>query len=56
MSRTYHTIPVPTGWSAEQAWEAISRGDLLTDPEPLWAAVVAEDGRFVRLLDVEETA
>lgn len=35
-------IPVPHGWSAEQAWEAIKRGDLLTDPEPGWAVVRVE--------------
>lgn len=49
-----HTIPVPRGWSPEQAWEAISRGDLLTDPEPCWAVVVVEAGRFVQLVDPEE--
>ena len=46
-----HTIPVPRGWSVEQAWEAISRGDLLTDPEPQgWANVEVVDGRMVRVL------
>lgn len=24
-----HTIPVPNGWSVEQAWEAIRRGEPL---------------------------
>jgi hypothetical protein len=24
-----HTIPVPKGWSTEQAWEALRRGDTL---------------------------
>lgn len=42
-----HTFPVPRGWSAEQAWHAICRGDLLTDPHPFWANVVVEDGRVV---------
>lgn len=46
-----HTIPVPRGWSPEQAWEAICRGDLLTDPEPQWANVLVKDGRFVELCD-----
>jgi hypothetical protein len=46
-----HTIPVPRGWSPEQAWEAISRGDLLTDPDPSWAVVKVVDGRFVKLFD-----
>lgn len=48
-----HTIPVPRGWSVEQAWEAISRGDLLTDPDPGWANIEVRDGRFVRVLPVE---
>lgn len=46
-----HTIPVPRGWTPEQAWEAIRRGDLLTDPEPLWANVVIRDGKFVELVE-----
>lgn len=29
---TVHTIPVPEGWSTEQAWEAIKRGDTLPPP------------------------
>lgn len=45
-----HTIPVPQGWSPEQAWEAIKRGDVLTDPEPAWANVRVVDGRFIELL------
>lgn len=48
-----HTIPVPRGWTPEQAWEAIRRGDLLTDPEPAWANVVVKDGRFVELIDAD---
>jgi hypothetical protein len=48
-----HTIPVPRGWTAEQAWEAISRGDRLTDPEPVWAHVLVVGGRFVELLEDE---
>lgn len=46
-----HTIPVPHGWTPEQAWEAIRRGDLLTDPEPWWANVLIRNGRFVELFD-----
>lgn len=42
-------IPVPRGWSPEQAWEAIKRGDVLTDPDPRWANVEVLDGRFVQL-------
>lgn len=50
-----HTIPVPRGCSIEQAWEAISRDVLLTDPCPRWANVeVDEDGRFVRVLPIED--
>lgn len=55
---TIHLIPVPPGWSIEQAWEAISRGDTLLYPagvEPLWANVETdENDRFVRILDIEE--
>lgn len=47
-----HVIPVPRGWSAEQAWEAIQRGDLLTDEQPSWSVVRAEAERFVRLIDL----
>lgn len=56
MTRAYHVIPVPRGWSVEQAWEAISRGDLLTDPEPDWGSVVVEDGRMVGLVEMEATS
>lgn len=28
-----HTIPVPHGWSVEQAWEHLSRGHLFTPAE-----------------------
>lgn len=51
-----HTIPVPRGWSPEQAWEAISRGETLFDKEPGWANVLVRDGRFVELLDKESRA
>jgi hypothetical protein len=47
MSSALHVIPVPQGWSPEQAWEAIKRGDLLTDPEPDWSIVRTENGRMV---------
>ena len=54
-SREIHTIPVPHGWSVEQAWEAISRGDLLTDPDPQgWANIEVCDGRMVRVLPMED--
>lgn len=51
MGTTIHTIPVPRGWSVEQAWEAIRRGDKLTDPEPSWVNIESLDGQFVRWLD-----
>ena len=49
-----HTIPVPRGWSAEQAWEAIRRGDSMPDPELVelhWANVLVQRGRLVYLYD-----
>ena len=46
--QTIHTIPVPAGWSVEQAWEAISRGDELpASPEGTWANVLVEADRLV---------
>ena len=39
-AKTLHTIPVPRGWSVEQAWEAIQRGDKLTDPHPDWVNIL----------------
>lgn len=54
MSVTIHVIPVPRGWSIEQAWEAIRRGDKLRHKRkrpPTWANVVADkDGNMVRVL------
>ena len=46
-----HTIPVPRGWSAEQAWQAIRDGILLKDPHPGWANIIVKEGRFVTLLE-----
>jgi hypothetical protein len=51
IKREIHTIPVPNGWSVEQAWEAIRRGDELTDPEPMWANVLIRDGNFAEVID-----
>ena len=48
-----HTIPVPEGWSAEQAWEAIRRGDQLPEPPQAWVNCEVKDGRFVRLIEPE---
>lgn len=53
MSVVIHTIPVPIGWSPEQAWEAIRRGDLLEHPEgePGWVNIqTGKDDRFLRVL------
>ena len=48
-----HTIPVPRGWSPEQAWEAIQRGEHfhtgVETPEPSWANVLILNGRFVQV-------
>jgi hypothetical protein len=47
---TIHTIPVPDGWSPEQAWEAIKRGDLpLPEPPQGWANIETVAGYYVRL-------
>lgn len=47
-----HVIPVPFGWSAEQAWEFISRGRKLTRRQQEridWAIIeVDSGGRFLR--------
>lgn len=49
MSDVVHTIPVPEGWSVEQAWEAISRGDKLpTQKGCSWANVIVRDGVRVK--------
>jgi hypothetical protein len=55
MSRI-HTIPVPHGWSIEQAWEAIKRGDLLPDDEgERWANVETDDNdKFIRVIEKEK--
>jgi hypothetical protein len=44
------TIPVPRGWSVEQAWEAISRGDELTDKNPFWANIRVKNGKFIEVI------
>jgi hypothetical protein len=47
---TIHTIPVPGGWSPEQAWEAIKRGDLpLPTPPKGWANIETVAGYYTRL-------
>lgn len=58
-----HTIPVPPGWSAEQAWECISRSERLPTNYPesacQWTSIRVEgytsEGEFVtggRLVEV----
>ena len=55
MSRAIHTIPVPHGMSAEQAWEMIQRGNKLKDLNPRWANIVTDEkGHFLHLLEVED--
>ena len=50
-----HTIPVPYGWSIEQAWEAISREDELLEQGESWAVVETDDkDRFIRIIEKEE--
>lgn len=51
-----HTIPVPPGWSPEQAWEAIKREDDLPEEEdPSWINVETDDqDRFVRFIYKDE--
>lgn len=46
-----HTIPVPFGWSPEQAWEAISRGNEITAEDVSWANVMVRDGVLVSWCD-----
>lgn len=49
-----HTIPVPRGWSPEQAWEAIRREDGLEVASiDGWANVLIENGKYVRLLHTD---
>jgi hypothetical protein len=51
-NETIHTIPVPDGWSIEQAWETIRRADILPSDIPVtWASIVVKDGH----IDVIET-
>lgn len=50
----YISIPVPRDWSVEQAWEAIRRGDDIKEPALWWAAILVEDGKFVRQIEYDE--
>lgn len=65
MTDCIHTIPVPPGWTPEQAWEQISRGELLPtdypESEQRWVSVEVADstiednrvtgGRLVRVIE-----
>lgn len=48
------SIPVPSGWSAEQSWETILRGDRLKRGEWSWEYVMIEAGRLIRSYEGEE--
>lgn len=53
-TRAVHTIPVPVGWSIEQAWEAISRGAILPRWTLAgWANILIEDDGTYRVLPAE---
>ena len=43
-----HTIPVPKGWSIEQSWEAVSRGEGLPAEAVEWVRVEVKDGKMTR--------
>lgn len=53
-----HVIPVPVGWSIEQAWEAIRRNDVpFENPNgpPSWANIETDQtGRLIRVLPMED--
>lgn len=44
-----HTIPVPHGWSVEQAWEAIQRGTPMQIMRGSWANIEVKDGKMVKV-------
>jgi hypothetical protein len=46
-----HTIPVPRGWSVEQAWEAHCRGAALPADRPSSASVLIRGGRLAYLYE-----
>jgi hypothetical protein len=49
-----HTIPVPEGWSIEQAWETINRGEgMPVDGGVRWANVKVEGGRLTTIYKPE---
>lgn len=49
-SEKVHTIPVPDGWSIEQAWEVIKRGDRIPPNIPVtWANIIEKDGHLIQI-------
>jgi hypothetical protein len=47
-----HTIPVPDGWSIEQSWEVIKRGDRIPPDIPVvWANIIEKEGRLIRIVE-----
>lgn len=56
-----HTIHVPHGWSVEQTWEQITRGELVPERDGSWVSIEVEGfrsegnrvaaGRLVGVLD-----
>ena len=48
------TIPVPEGWSVEQAWECIQRGDTFPRRPNIWADIETRNNRLVQVLEVYE--
>ena len=52
---TVHRIPVPSGWSVEQAWEAIRRDDPIPENGSVWADIAVDaDSRMLTVLEVYE--
>lgn len=52
--RETHTIPVPRGWSPEQAWHAIKNNDVLPDEDPGYWVNVDEHGRLISETTVDD--
>lgn len=42
-----HTIPIPEGWTIEQAWEAIRRGEKLPEKITTWANIEADENEHL---------
>jgi len=52
-SNRIHTICVPRGWSPEQAWEAVKRGEELPEKDDsFWVNVETDHlDNFIRIID-----